>query len=79
SGPVFSYKDKFELEHMEDTILKAEDAVAALTAQVQDPDIMADPQQLAAVCRDLEKAETRVQALYARWEDLEQKKAAAGK
>ncbi|MFO7988648.1 MAG: ABC-F family ATP-binding cassette domain-containing protein [Desulfotignum sp.] len=79
SVPVFSYKDKFELEHMEDTILKAEHAVAELTAQVQDPDIMADPQQLAGVCRNLEKAETRVQALYARWEELEQKKADAGK
>ena len=76
---VFSYKDKFELEHMEDTILKAEHAVAELTAQVQDPDIMADPQQLAGVCRNLEKAETRVQALYARWEELEEKKAEAGK
>ena len=79
SVTVFSYKDKFELEHMEDTILKAEHAVAELTAQVQDPDIMADPQQLAGVCRNLEKAETRVQALYARWEELEEKKAEAGK
>ncbi len=79
SRPVFSYKDKYELEHMEETILTAEAAVAHLTAQVQDPEIMADPKQLADVCRDLEKAETRVQALYARWEELEQKKAAAEK
>jgi ATP-binding cassette subfamily F protein uup len=64
---------------MEDTILKAEHAVAELTAQVQDPAVMADPRQLAGVCRNLEKAETRVQALYARWEELEQKKADAGK
>ncbi len=80
-GPetTFSFKDKYELEHMEDTILEAEDEVTKLTARVQDPDIMARPQQLADVCRDLEKAETRVQNLYARWEELEQKKADAGK
>jgi ATP-binding cassette subfamily F protein uup len=79
SGPTFSFKDKYELEHMEETILEAEDGVATLTARVQDPEIMADPERLADVCRDLEKAETRVQALYARWEELEQKKTAAEK
>jgi ATP-binding cassette subfamily F protein uup len=79
SRPAFSYRDKYELEHMEDTILTAEAEVEKLTAQVRDPEIMADPKQLADVCRDLEKAETRVQALYARWEELEQKKAAAEK
>jgi ATP-binding cassette subfamily F protein uup len=79
SKPIFSYKDKYELEHMEDTILNAEAAVAQLTEQVQEPEIMADPKRLADVCRDLEKAESRVQALYARWEELEQKKAAAEK
>ena len=79
TGMAFSFKDKYELEHMEDTILQAEDRVAELTARVQDPDIMGHPDQLADICRDLEKAETRVQALYARWEELEKKKADAGK
>jgi ATP-binding cassette subfamily F protein uup len=78
-GLAFSFKDKYELEHMEDTILQAEDRVAELTARVQDPDIMGHPDQLADICRDLEKAETRVQTLYARWEELEKKKADAGK
>jgi ATP-binding cassette subfamily F protein uup len=40
---------------------------------------MADPIQMADICRDLEKAEARVQALYTRWDELEQKKADAGK
>lgn len=40
---------------------------------------MADLKRLADVCLDLEKAENRVQALYARWDELEQKKTAAGK
>ncbi len=79
SGPGFSFNDKFELEHMEETILEAEEMVSALTARVQDPEIMADLKRLADVCLDLEKAENRVQALYARWDELEQKKTAAGK
>jgi ABC transport system ATP-binding/permease protein len=79
SALVFSFKDKYELEHMEETILKAEARVTDLSARVQDPEIMADPIQLANICRDLEKAEARVQELYTRWDELEQKKADAGK
>jgi ABC transport system ATP-binding/permease protein len=79
SALVFSFKDKYELEHMEETILKAEARVTDLSARVQDPEIMADPIQLADICRDLEKAEARVQELYTRWDELEQKKADAGK
>ncbi|EMS79298.1 ABC-F family ATP-binding cassette domain-containing protein [Desulfotignum phosphitoxidans] len=79
SGLVFSFKDKYELEHMEDTILEAEARVTDLSARVQDPEVMADPVQMANICRDLEKAEARVQALYTRWDELEQKKADAGK
>jgi ATP-binding cassette subfamily F protein uup len=79
SGLAFSFKDKYELEHMEATILEAEARVDDLSARVQDPEIMADPIQMADICRDLEKAEARVQALYTRWDELEQKKADAGK
>jgi ATP-binding cassette subfamily F protein uup len=64
---------------MEETILEAEARVTELSARVQDPEIMADPIQMANICRDLEKAEARVQALYTRWDELEQKKADAGK
>jgi ATP-binding cassette subfamily F protein uup len=79
SGLTFSFKDKYELERMEETILEAEARVTELSARVQDPEIMADPIQMANICRDLEKAEARVQALYTRWDELEQKKADAGK
>jgi ABC transport system ATP-binding/permease protein len=79
SSLVFSYKDKFELEHMEETILAAEETVADLSAAIQDPEIMALPRKLADLCRDLEQAEKQVQALYARWQVLEQKKADAEK
>jgi ABC transport system ATP-binding/permease protein len=79
SSRAFSYKDKYELEHMEETILAAEETVADLSAAIQDPEIMARPQKLADLCRDLEQAQKQVQDLYARWQILEQKKADAEK
>jgi ABC transport system ATP-binding/permease protein len=79
SSLVFSYKDKYELEHMEESILAAEETVADLSAAIQDPEIMALPKKLADLCRDLEQAEKQVQDLYARWQILEQKKSDAEK
>ena len=64
---------------MEQTIMAAEENVADLSTKIQDPGIMSTPQLLADICRDLEEAQAQVQALYARWELLEQKKADAGK
>ena len=75
---AFSYKDKFELEQIEGKILEAEESAADWEAQVADPDTMADPARLATACAELEKAQSRVQELYDRWEALEEKKAAAG-
>ncbi len=79
SSRVFSYKDKYELDQMEETILAAEETVADLSAAIQDPEIMARPRKLADLCRDLEQAEKQVQDLYARWQILEQKKSDAEK
>lgn len=79
SSPLFSYKDKYELAQMEETIVAAEEEVAVLGAKIQDPGVMSNPQLLTGICRDLEQAQARVQALYARWELLEQKKADAEK
>jgi ABC transport system ATP-binding/permease protein len=79
SGILFSYKDQYELEHMEETILAAEARVEALGAQIQDPEIIAQPRVMADICRELEQAQKQVQALYNRWQVLEQKKADAQK
>ncbi|MCA1786942.1 MAG: ATP-binding cassette domain-containing protein, partial [Desulfobacteraceae bacterium] len=79
SSIFFSYKDQYELEHMEETILEAEARVEALGAQIQDPGIIAQPKVMADICRELEQAQKQVQTLYNRWQVLEQKKADAQK
>ncbi|MDD9304962.1 MAG: ABC-F family ATP-binding cassette domain-containing protein [Desulfobacter sp.] len=75
--PVFSYKDKYELEHIEDKILQAEAVVEDLSQKVQAPDVIRDTLLLTQTCALLEQAESQVQDLYARWETLEAKKQAA--
>ncbi len=67
----FSYKDKFELEQIEPQILTAESEVKTLEQTMADPTVMADPDTLARVCTDLQKAHSRVEQLYARWAELE--------
>jgi ATP-binding cassette subfamily F protein uup len=73
--PVFSYKDKYELEHMEEQILAAEELAQDLTKKIQEPRTINDPSLMTDICSQLEKAESKVQKLYARWEVLEEKKA----
>jgi len=75
----FSYKDKYELEHIEEHILEGEALVQNLTEKVQEPETIKDPGLMTKICSQLEKAEATVQELYARWEVLEDKKVASEK
>ena len=76
---LFSFKDKYELENIEEKILDAEQQVEDFSEQVQHPDVIQDPALLADTCERLEQAQSLVQSLYTRWEELEEKKAAADK
>lgn len=76
---LFSFKDKYELEHIEEKILDAEQRVEDLSEQLQHPDVIQSPALLAETCQKLEQAQALVQSLYSRWEELEEKKAAADK
>ncbi len=70
----FSYKDKYELDHIEEEILEAEQAVETYSAKIQDPDIISTRDKMDEYCLKLKKAQETVQSLYDRWEELEQKK-----
>lgn len=70
----FSYKDKYELEQIEDRILEAEEKRDVLSDLVQQPEILSDPERMKKHCQELKTAEETVQYLYDRWEHLEQKK-----
>lgn len=67
----FSYKDKFELERMEEKILEAEGRVEELTGKIQSPQALTDPALMMELCTLLEQAQSRVQDLYDRWDELE--------
>ncbi len=68
------YLDQLEYDQMEEKILNAEQACEELEKQIADPDLAADPEKLQSVWKQLDRARTDVEQLYARWEELEQKK-----
>ncbi|MDC3378905.1 ABC-F family ATP-binding cassette domain-containing protein [Planctomycetota bacterium] len=72
-----NYKERRELEAMEDTIGAAEERVASLEARVADPAVMNDHVAVGEAYTELDTAQKHVDALYARWEELEAKKADA--
>ena len=76
---LFSFKEKYELDHIEDNILDAEERVEALSTLVQQPEILSDALKMKKHCLELKQAQEKVQMLYDRWEILEQKKTAAQK
>ncbi|WP_367873084.1 ABC-F family ATP-binding cassette domain-containing protein [Luteolibacter sp. Populi] len=63
--------ERKELEGMEETILKAEEAVAGLEAKLADPEFQKNFAEIPATAALLEKAKAEVARLYARWEQLE--------
>lgn len=74
-----SYKEERELEGIEAVIMEKEEAIAALEAQLNDPDFyLTRAADAPAFSADIETRKREVQKLYARWEELESIKAAAG-
>lgn len=66
-----SYKDQYELDHIEEKILEAEAELESFQKQLEDPEVVGDPVRLQECCRLLEPAQVRVDQLYRRWEELE--------
>lgn len=70
-----SYREQQEWEQMENAILIAEEAVIDRQAAVEQA-ATAGHVSLADACRALEDAQRAVERLYARWQELEDKRAA---
>ncbi len=67
-----SYKEKQELEGMEESILAAEAAVEELDAAIHAPGFFEQGHTVVQdKLRELEEARVQVKTLYARWEELE--------
>lgn len=68
-----SYKEQFELDKMEATILLAEESLAACQKEMADSEVLSDAARLAAVCARLKECQDAVDSLYQRWAILEAK------
>jgi ATP-binding cassette subfamily F protein uup len=67
-----SYREKRELEGMEEAILAAESERDELAARLMDPLSYVDtPQEIATLRKRFDEAEIRISDLYARWEELD--------
>jgi ABC transport system ATP-binding/permease protein len=79
AGRRLSYREKKELEGMEEAILEAETRKAELEARLADPALYSGaPDDVQRVSAEFQAAAARVDELYARWGELEELAAAAG-
>ncbi len=69
-----TYMEQREYETIEERIAASEEKVATLQEKLNQPEIAADITQLAECWEQLETAKNTVDTLYARWDELEQKK-----
>lgn len=74
----FSFKDKFELDHIEEKILEAENEVEEISAKIKEIETITDIDKMNRFCSLLKDAQERVHTLYDRWEYLEAKKKDSG-
>ena len=68
-----SYLEAREFAGMEKRIAEAEQEHRVLRARLEDPAIMSDAPRLQVTCAQMEETRKRVDELYARWAELEQK------
>jgi ATP-binding cassette subfamily F protein uup len=68
-----SYLDSREFSTIEGRITEAERVLAAARALLEDPQVVRDPQRLADSYREMEQAQSALDALYTRWVELEEK------
>jgi len=67
-----SYKEQWELDHIEATILEAEENLARASQKLEEPAVLSDSAALLQASQQMEKAQKHVEQLYARWTKLEE-------
>lgn len=73
SSKRLSYNEKRELDRMETTILEAESELEMLQSEMNQPEIQSDAKRVAEIYTRMSEAQSRIDQLYRRWEELEQK------
>ena len=69
-----SYLEAREYDEIEDRVAQAEHLLQAKRVQLEDPAIASDAARLVSATAELEDAQQKVDALYARWAALERKR-----
>jgi ATP-binding cassette subfamily F protein uup len=70
-----SYLEAREYDTIEQRVADAELVLQAKRAQLEDPRIVSDGPRLVSAHAEMEEAQEKVDTLYARWAELEKKKA----
>jgi ATP-binding cassette subfamily F protein uup len=68
-----SYSESREFENMESLIAEAEKDLQKKHSSLEDSAVTGDRASLQKACSELDEAQRRIDALYARWAELEQK------
>lgn len=68
-----SFKDQFELDHMEETLHKAEASLEKLTAESMSENIVSNSHRLTEITSEMSALQAEIDRLYARWAELEGK------
>ncbi len=68
-----SYRDQRDYETIEQRIAEAEQRLVQQQTELEDPSIFADPKALQERLRGQEESQKALDALYARWAELEEK------
>jgi len=69
-----SYLEVREYETIEQRVADAEQVLQSKRTQLEDPEIASDSQRLVTAHAEMEESQEKVDALYARWAELEKKK-----
>jgi ATP-binding cassette subfamily F protein uup len=72
-----TYLEKREWDEIEAKILAAEDEAARLQRDLEDPDVSTDHEKLHAAYETHRGAQAVVEALYARWQELDGKRSSS--
>lgn len=66
-----SFKDQYELDHMEETIQKAETNLKKMLEESSLPNVASDAKRLAELMPEIEALEIEINRLYSHWAELE--------
>jgi ABC transport system ATP-binding/permease protein len=70
-----TYLETREWEQIEDRVAKAEEVLESKRQQLESPDIVSNPARLIEAAAEIDRAQEEVDRLYARWAELEAKRA----